>query len=374
MALASPGYPAYRNILRALGVEVVEIQVDAGSNFQPTPKHLDAVAPPLHGLIVASPANPTGTMLHRGELFALIEACAERGVRLVSDEIYHGITYGPPATTALERDDDVIVVNSFSKYYAMTGWRLGWMVLPDQLLRPVECLAQNLFISPPTLSQLAAVEALACRSELDGHVARYGENRALLVELLPQAGFGRLAQAEGAFYLYADVSEMSNDSTALCREILQRHRRRDDPRRGFRSAPRPSLRPLLLCRQQRPHGRGGEATDRLAKTLSRRPRSDPTASAHQPLPPAATRSARLSAIAAADMDHLGARRRLDLGRVLLVLLVLRLRRLAAVAAAFAVARQRLRLRRSPCSGSPSSPAASSPGEGSTECCSPGSLP
>ncbi|MCU0894471.1 MAG: aminotransferase class I/II-fold pyridoxal phosphate-dependent enzyme [Rhodospirillales bacterium] len=221
VALASPGYPAYRNILRALDVEVIEIQVDAGSNFQPTPAHLDAVAPPLHGLIVASPANPTGTMLHRSELFALADACAERGIRLVSDEIYHGITYGPTATTALERDDAVIVVNSFSKYYAMTGWRLGWMVVPEELLRPVECLAQNLFISPPTLSQFAAVEALSCRSELDGHVARYGENRALLMELLPQAGFGRFAEAEGAFYLYVDVSEMSADSTTLCREILQ---------------------------------------------------------------------------------------------------------------------------------------------------------
>lgn len=222
VALASPGYPAYRNILRALDVEVVDIQVDAASNFQPTPAHLDAIAPPLHGLIVASPANPTGTMLHEGELFALIDACAERGVRLVSDEIYHGITYGALAATALARGDEVIVVNSFSKYYAMTGWRLGWMVLPEALLRPVECLAQNLFISPPTLSQLAAVEAFACRDELDGHVAGYAGNRALLRELLPHAGFGRLAEAEGAFYLYADVSGMTNDSPALCREILQR--------------------------------------------------------------------------------------------------------------------------------------------------------
>jgi aspartate/methionine/tyrosine aminotransferase len=221
VALASPGYPAYRNILRALGVEVVDIQVDDGSNFQPTPAHLDAIASPLHGLVVASPANPTGTMLRRGELFALVEACAERGVRLISDEIYHSITYAAPATTALERGDGVIVVNSFSKYYAMTGWRLGWMVLPEDLLRPVECLAQNLFISPPTLSQLAAVEAFACRDELDGHVARYARNRALLVERLPAAGFGRLAEADGAFYLYADVSEMSNDSPSLCREILQ---------------------------------------------------------------------------------------------------------------------------------------------------------
>ena len=222
VALASPGYPAYRNILRALDVEVVDIQVDATSNFQPTPAHLDAIEPPLHGLIAASPANPTGTMLHEGELFALIDACAERGVRLVSDEIYHGITYGAPATTALARGDQVIVVNSFSKYYAMTGWRLGWMVLPEELLRPVECLAQNLFISPPTLSQLAAVEAFACRDELGSHVAGYAGNRALLRELLPRAGFGRLAEAEGAFYLYADVSGMTNDSAALCREILQR--------------------------------------------------------------------------------------------------------------------------------------------------------
>lgn len=222
VAVASPGYPAYRNILRALDVEVVDIQVDAASNFQPTPAHLDAIAPPLHGLIAASPANPTGTMLHEGELFALIDTCAERGVRLVSDEIYHGITYRPPAPTALARGDEVIVVNSFSKYYAMTGWRLGWMVLPEELLRPVECLAQNLFISPPTLSQLAAVEAFACRAELDGHVARYARNRALLRELLPRAGFGRLAEAEGAFYLYADVSGMTDDSAALCREILQR--------------------------------------------------------------------------------------------------------------------------------------------------------
>ena len=222
VALASPGYPAYRNILRALGVEVVEIPVDAGSNFQPTPAHLDAIASPLHGLIAASPANPTGTMLHRGELFALMDACTERGARFVSDEIYHGITYGVPAKSALERGGDVIVVNSFSKYFAMTGWRLGWMVLPEELLRPVECLAQNLFISPPALSQIAAVEAFACRDELDGHVAGYARNRALLMEQLPRAGFGRLAEAEGAFYLYADVGEMSPDSAGLCREILNR--------------------------------------------------------------------------------------------------------------------------------------------------------
>ena len=221
VALASPGYPAYRNILRALGVEVIEIQVDAGSNFQPTPKHLDAVAPPLHGLVVASPANPTGTMLHRGELFALIEACAERGVRLVSDEIYHGITYGPAAATALAFGDDAIIVNSFSKYFSMTGWRLGWMIVPPDMVRAIECLAQNLFISPPTLSQHAAMAAFDCVSELEENVARYARNRALLLAELPRAGFDRLAPADGAFYIYADVAHLTNDSSAFCRRMLE---------------------------------------------------------------------------------------------------------------------------------------------------------
>lgn len=228
VALASPGYPAYRNILRALDVEVVDIPVDADSNFQPTPAHLDRIAGPLHGLIIASPANPSGTMLDRAALRGLIGACAERGVRVISDEIYHGITYGAEAVTALSASakegpgsSGVIVVNSFSKYYSMTGWRLGWMVLPPDLARSVECLAQNLFISPPALSQIAAVEAFACREELDANVARYARNRALLVERLPAAGFAKLAAAEGAFYLYADVSDMTNDSTALCRRVLK---------------------------------------------------------------------------------------------------------------------------------------------------------
>jgi aspartate/methionine/tyrosine aminotransferase len=221
VALASPGYPAYRNILRALDAEVVEIPVDASTNFQPTPGHLAALADPIHGLIIASPANPTGTMLDRDALCALTGACAERGIRLISDEIYHGITYGLPAVTALKESEAVVVINSFSKYYSMTGWRLGWMVLPPELLRPVECLAQNLYISPPALSQLAAVEAFACGEELDANVARYARSRALLVEQLPQAGFARLAAAEGAFYLYADVSAMTNDSTALCRRLLR---------------------------------------------------------------------------------------------------------------------------------------------------------
>ncbi|MDH3473854.1 MAG: pyridoxal phosphate-dependent aminotransferase [Rhodospirillales bacterium] len=220
VALAAPGYPAYRNILSALGVEPVALEAEAEHRFQPTPELLEAAGGRLDGLIVASPSNPTGTMLDRAALSALIDYCAARGIRLISDEIYHGIGYGRPAVSALELSGDAVVINSFSKYYSMTGWRLGWMVVPEQLLRPVECLCQNLFISAPTLSQLAGVAALDCRAELDGYVASYGRNRDLLLRELPAAGFERLAPADGAFYLYADVSELTNDSEAFCRRML----------------------------------------------------------------------------------------------------------------------------------------------------------
>jgi aspartate/methionine/tyrosine aminotransferase len=159
-------------------------------------------------------------MLGRAALSDLVAYCADRGVRLISDEIYHGIAYEEPAASALELTDDAIVINSFSKYYSMTGWRLGWMVLPEDLLRPVECLAQNLFISPPTLSQIAAETAFDCHQELDGYVAAYARNRAVLLRELPKAGFDRLAPADGAFYLYADVSRLTNDSQDFCRRML----------------------------------------------------------------------------------------------------------------------------------------------------------
>ncbi len=219
VAMVAPGYPCYRNILTALGVVPVEIPVGPDTGFQPTPALLDA-AGPLDGLVVASPANPTGSMIGRTALKDLAGVCADRGIRLISDEIYHGITYGEAAVTALEVTGDAIVVNSFSKYFSMTGWRLGWLVVPEPLLRPIECLAQNLFISAPTLSQMAACAAFDCRNELDGHVARYARNRALLLEELPKAGFDRLAPAEGAFYLYADVSRQTDDSEAWCRQLL----------------------------------------------------------------------------------------------------------------------------------------------------------
>ncbi len=220
VALADPGYPAYRNILTSLGVEPVLLPCDLEHRFQPTVELLDQVAPPLDGLILASPSNPTGTMLGRAALSDLVAYCADRGVRLISDEIYHGIAYEAPAVSALELTDDAIVINSFSKYYSMTGWRLGWMILPEDLLRPVECLAQNLFISPPTLSQIAAETAFDCHQELDGYVAAYARNRAVLLRELPKAGFDRLAPADGAFYLYADVSRLTNDSQDFCRRML----------------------------------------------------------------------------------------------------------------------------------------------------------
>jgi len=220
VALAAPGYPAYRNILSCLGVEPVLLPCDLEHRFQPTVELLDRVTSPLDGLILASPSNPTGTMLDEAGLAALVDYCAARGVRLVSDEIYHGIAFEARAVSALELTQDAVVINSFSKYYSMTGWRLGWMVLPEDLLRPVECLAQNLFISPPTLSQLAAEAAFDCRAELDGYVAAYARNRALLLEALPKAGFDRLAPADGAFYLYADVGRLTNDSEDFCRRML----------------------------------------------------------------------------------------------------------------------------------------------------------
>src|SRR5579884_234087 len=219
VALAAPGYPAYRNILAALGLEPVLIEVGENAHYQPNPDLLDA-AGAIAGLVVASPANPTGTMISPPALAALCAYCGDRGIRLVSDEIYHGITYEGAAQTARAFGDAAIVVNSFSKYYSMTGWRLGWMVAPPDLARPIECLAQNFYISPPALSQLAAPPVFGCRAELDAHVARYRRNRDVLIDAFRRAGLARFAPAEGAFYLYVDVSGLSRDSAELCRRLL----------------------------------------------------------------------------------------------------------------------------------------------------------
>ena len=225
VALASPGYPAYRNILTALGIEVVDLPVGPDTNFQPTQPVIEKAqaqsGAELQGLIVASPSNPTGTMLLPSELDALAGFCDRAQIRLISDEIYHGISYGVEARTALASSPSAVVINSFSKYFSMTGWRLGWMILPDELLRAVECLGQNLFISPPTVSQYAGVAAFDCRDELDANVQRYAANRELLLSELPKAGLSDLASADGAFYIYADVGHLTNDSATFCQRMLR---------------------------------------------------------------------------------------------------------------------------------------------------------
>ena len=220
VALAEPGYPCYRNILRALDLEPVALPVDRDTRYRPTAATIEALDAPVDGLIVASPSNPTGAMVSPAELAALAACCRSRGIRLISDEIYHGIGFGMEAATVAAIDPDAVVVNSFSKYFSMTGWRIGWMVAPEALLKPVERLAQNLFISPPTLSQHAAVAAFDCHEELRRNVAVYAANRALLLEELPKAGLTRLSQADGAFYLYADVADLTDDSEAFCRALL----------------------------------------------------------------------------------------------------------------------------------------------------------
>jgi len=224
MAIGRPCYPPYERIMRTLGIEAVELRTTLADNFQPTPAHL-AFVDRLDGLLVASPSNPTGTMIDAGRMAALSAACEERGIRLISDEIYHRMVFaeagsGGDEVTALSFNPDAVVINSFSKYYCMTGWRIGWMVVPEVLIRPVERLAQNLFISPPTVAQHAALAAFDCAEELDARVARYKANRDLLLAELEPLGLS-FANAQGAFYLYADVSRFTEDSAAFCRAMLE---------------------------------------------------------------------------------------------------------------------------------------------------------
>lgn len=219
VGLSAPGYPCYRHILSALGCNPMILP--AGPETRWMPRAEDVLGQScLDGLLLASPANPTGTMLEPERLQAIIQACDARGIAFISDEIYHGLTYERPAETALRYSDRAIVINSFSKYFSMTGWRVGWMIVPQDLVRTVERLAQNFFIAPPTISQRAAIGAFDGFDELEANKRVYALNRELLLNELPRAGFTRIAPADGAFYLYADVSDISDDSPALARRIL----------------------------------------------------------------------------------------------------------------------------------------------------------
>ena len=217
VGLGLPGYPSYRHILKALSLDPVGIETAMEDRFQPRP---DQIGADLSGLIVASPGNPAGTMLSRDSLAALIAQCRERDVTLISDEIYHGLHYDRPAVSALELTDDAFIINSFSKYFSMTGWRIGWMVVPQSHVRQVERLAQNLFICPSHASQVAALAAFDCHEELEANRFVYAANRQLMIDGLATAGFPSFAPPDGAFYVYADSRHLSEDALALSGRIL----------------------------------------------------------------------------------------------------------------------------------------------------------
>lgn len=222
VAMAAPFYPPYANILTALGMEPVLLECGPETRFQPSLALLEKLDPRPDGLVIASPCNPAGTMLPPEELSAIARWCHANGVRLISDEIYHGLSWGSVAeSSAAAFSPSAVIVNSFSKYWCMTGWRIGWLVLPEDLVRPVECLAQNMFISAPHIAQVAAEAAMDCRAELEAKKAAYARSRATLLEGLPRAGFDRIAAADGAFYLWCDVSHLTNDSVDFAARMLE---------------------------------------------------------------------------------------------------------------------------------------------------------
>ena len=223
VAVSSPGYPAYINIFQALGITAVPIETGPASRHVVTARMIEEehAREPLQGVLLMSPANPSGTMLSGAELRAICATCDRLGIPFISDEIYHGLTWEGPADTALTFTDDAIVVNSFSKYFCMTGWRVGWLVLPERLIRPVERLQQNLSISVPFLSQVAAEAAFDAGEELEAVKDGYARNRAILLAELPRLGIGDFYPCDGAFYIYADIGRFTNDSVDFCRRLLE---------------------------------------------------------------------------------------------------------------------------------------------------------
>ena len=221
VAMARPGYVAYRNNLRALHMEPVEIQCGADERYQLTAKALAAIEPAPDGVIIASPANPTGTIIPREELAEIARVCRTRGITIVSDEIYHGISYGKNTPSILEVEPDALVVNSFSKYFSMAGWRLGWLVVPESGIDPARARMSNLFLTPPSLAQHAGLVAMDCTADLEAYVATYTANRELLLAALPELGLAKIAPPDGAFYVYADISEFTDDSMQFCLQLVE---------------------------------------------------------------------------------------------------------------------------------------------------------
>ena len=221
VALARPGYVAYRNVLKALHMVPVELECGEAERFQLTAAAIAGLDPAPAGLIVASPANPTGTIIADAEMAAIAEVCRARGIRMVSDEIYHGISYAGLVRSALCFEPQALVINSFSKYFSMAGWRLGWLVVPPDLVEAARARMGNLFLTPPSLAQHAGLAAMDCGEELEGHVQTYARNRAAMLEALPAMGLRRIAPPDGAFYIYADIGHLTYDSLAFCIRMLK---------------------------------------------------------------------------------------------------------------------------------------------------------
>jgi len=267
VAIAAPGYPAYRNIMAALGLEVVEIELDGSPYLHAEHLREAHAAAPVKGVLFASPANPTGAVIPAEDLREFIDTAGDLGIAVISDEIYHRLAYSAPDVSALSFGADVTVINSFSKYYCMTGWRIGWMVLPERLVRPVERIAQSLYISAPELSQIAAIQSFGAIAELEEVKARYAWNRELLQQRLPELGFAFAAPMDGAFYAFCDVTKLTNDSMAFAKRMLAEAHVAAPPGRDFD--------PLAGHRYMRfsyagSHADMVTAMDRIESWLSRR--------------------------------------------------------------------------------------------------------
>lgn len=220
IAVCTPTYAAYMNTLKALDLKIIEIPTGPETNYQPTAELLEKSGQKFDGLIICSPSNPTGTLLEESELKKICNWCDTNGVRLISDEAYHGITYETPAQTALKYSSTVLVMNTFSKYFAMTGWRMGWMSVPEDMTVRIKRLSESLFVAPPTISQHVAYKVFDHLDELDGYVRHYKTNRDILLAGLPKAGISRLSAPQGAFYLYADLGDYTHDAEAFCRAMV----------------------------------------------------------------------------------------------------------------------------------------------------------